>query len=181
MEYTQHLKREVRSFISKIKADKVNDALERIEISIKNFLMPLYSLESFGFTLGVVDGHDIEKLLKILDKAKNMKGPVFLLVKTEKGKGYDFAEKDKEKFHGISPFDVKKQCNTIKSVKNLFRSLLAKKYTRWQKKIMPFLPLSAGMIKGTCLDEFEKEIPERCIDTGIAEGFSYIFSRSCKI
>lgn len=168
-------KKEVRGFISRIKADKVNDALERIEISIKNFLMPLYSLESFGFNfLGVVDGHDIEKLLKILDKAKNMKGPVFLLVKTEKGKGYDFAEKDKEKFHGISPFDIKTG-NTIKGVKT-YSEVFGKKIYEMAKVDNDIFALSAGMIKGTCLDEFEREIPERCIDTGIAEGFLVTYS-----
>ena len=63
--------------------------------------------ESLSFEyVGVIDGHDTKKLIEILKKIKQKKYPVFLHIKTIKGKGYKPAEKDPESFHWVSPFDV---------------------------------------------------------------------------
>ncbi|MBI4143547.1 1-deoxy-D-xylulose-5-phosphate synthase, partial [Candidatus Woesearchaeota archaeon] len=63
--------------------------------------------ESLGFQyFGPIDGHNLDELIPALQNLKDLKGPVLLHVKTEKGKGYSFAEKDIDKFHGMSPFDT---------------------------------------------------------------------------
>src|SRR3989344_6045225 len=62
--------------------------------------------ESLGFQyFGPIDGHNLDELIPALQNLKNLKGPVLLHVKTEKGKGYSFAEKDLDKCLGMSPFD----------------------------------------------------------------------------
>lgn len=168
---------EVRSLVDKIKAKKVKNILERLEISVKNFLMPLYSMENFGLNfLGKVDGHNISELLISLRKTKEAKGPTFLLVKTEKGKGYKFAEENKEKFHGISPFDISTGQVNKKEGSLLYSEIFGKKIFDLAGKDEDIFALSAGMIKGTCLDLFQEKYPDRCIDTGIAEGFLVTFA-----
>ena len=65
---------------------------------------------SLGFYyVGPIDGHDIETLVSVLKNAKNsnFNGPIMIHIKTEKGKGYQFAEKSNDKFHGVSKFNVK--------------------------------------------------------------------------
>ena len=64
---------------------------------MKGYVTPFYALESLGFRFfSVSEGNNIEKLLPMLRKTKDLKGPIILLVKTEKGKGYCFAEENKE-------------------------------------------------------------------------------------
>lgn len=165
---------EVKSLVNKVKANRLKEILERMEASVKNFLTPMYAIENIGFNFfGAIDGHNIENLLNMLEKAKLSKGPSLLLVKTQKGKGYSFAEQDKEKFHGVSPFDI--ATGEIKKSAKTYSEIFGKKINELgvDKDIYT---LSAGMIKGTCLDKFDKNYPERCIDTGIAEGFLLTFA-----
>ena len=63
--------------------------------------------EDIGFTyLGPIDGHDIEKIESTLELSKKIKGPVLVHVVTKKGKGYEIAEKNSDKFHGVSKYDI---------------------------------------------------------------------------
>ena len=56
--------------------------------------------------IGPIDGHDIELMNEVFNKAKEINGPVLIHVITQKGKGYEFAEKNPNKYHGVSPFDL---------------------------------------------------------------------------
>ena len=166
-----NFREDVKSFINKIKANRIKKTLERMERSIKGYVTPFYALESLGFRFfNVCEGNNIEKILPMLKKIKNLKGPVILLVKTEKGKGYCFAEENKEKFHGIAPFDIKTG-NTHKSSVS-YSEVFGNKILELGKEDKDIYALSAAMIKGTGLHKFLEEFPERCIDTGIAEGFT---------
>jgi len=151
----QNFREDVKSFINKIKA--------------------IYALESLGFRFfSVSEGNNIEKLLPMLRKVKDLKGPIILLVKTEKGKGYCFAEENKEKFHGIAPFNIETG-DTYKSSVS-YSEIFGNKILDLAREDKEIYTLSAAMIKGTGLDKFSKEFPDRCIDTGIAEGFAVTFS-----
>ncbi len=133
------------------------------------------ALESLGFRFfSVSEGNNIEKLLPMLRKVKDLKGPIILLVKTEKGKGYCFAEENKEKFHGIAPFNIETG-NTYKSSVS-YSEIFGNKILDLAREDKEIYTLSAAMIKGTGLDKFSKEFPDRCIDTGIAEGFAVTFA-----
>lgn len=169
------IRTEVKSIVSKARANKIKEILERLEASLKNFLRPLYAIENFGFNFfGAIDGHNIESLLNILKKIKRTTGPTLLIVKTEKGKGYHFAEKYKEKFHGISPFNI--ETGETQSAGRTYSDLFGEKILEIAEKNEKIYTLSAGMIKGTCLDKMEKRFPDRCIDTGISEGFLVTFA-----
>ena len=171
----QNFREDVKTFINRIKANRLKNTLERMERSLKGYVTPFYALESLGFRFfSVSEGNNIEKLLPMLRKAENLKGPIILLVKTEKGKGYCFAEENKEKFHGIAPFNIETG-NTYKSSVS-YSEIFGNKILDLAREDKGIYTLSAAMIKGTGLDKFSKEFPERCIDTGIAEGFAVTFA-----
>jgi 1-deoxy-D-xylulose-5-phosphate synthase len=142
----------------------------------KVMLFPGMLFEEMGFTyIGPVQGHDISNLTAILTNIKDMQGPVLLHVITKKGKGYEPAEEDPTKFHGVGKFDV----NTGKTAKNdkvtytqVFSDTLVKLANANDK----IVAITAAMPEGTGLDKFAKHFPERYFDVGIAEGHAVTFA-----
>lgn len=80
-------------------------------------------LEDMGIKyLGPIDGHNIRQLTQVMTMAKAMKGPVLIHVMT-KGKGYEYAESNPGKFHGIGPFDCDSGELLFKMWHNIFTGL----------------------------------------------------------
>lgn len=151
---------------------KVKDTLGRAEHSIKNFFLPMSVSENLGFKyFGVVDGHNLEELLSAFEKARDEEGPILIHVRTKKGKGYQPAEEDKEKFHGVSPYNPFK-----KTEQKTYSDIFGEKLTELGEKDKDIFVISAGMVKGTGLKEFFEKYPERSIDVGIAEGHGVTFA-----
>ena len=121
--------------------------------------------EELGFTyIGVIDGHNMKQVLKALEKAKHVDKPVVVHIHTVKGKGYEPAENDPEKYHGV-PSCVGSEPNGKRTNSQVFgEKLLELAYTN--DKIVA---VSAAMPKGTGLDKFKCEYPKRFFDVGIAE------------
>lgn len=173
------VKRDIRSIIKTINdgnfGQKLTSTLERAEISVKQFLSPLSISESFGFNFyGTIDGHDFVELENCLKKAKQEDGPTFIHVKTQKGKGYSFAEKDCEKFHGISPFDLKTGLTQASGVS--YSSVFGEKILEMAEKDKNIHGISAAMVKGVGLGSFFKEFPNRSKDVGICEGHAITYA-----
>lgn len=165
------LKKDIRHIINNGNiGKKITGILERAEESVKYFLSPLSISEMVGFKfLGTLDGHNLPELTAYLDKAKIEEGPIFLHVKTQKGRGYTFAEEDAEKFHGVSPFDL--ETGKIGGqVKESYSSVFGKKIVEMGEKDPKIIGISAAMIKGVGLGSFFEKYPERVKDVGIAEG-----------
>lgn len=169
------LKHEVETTIRKSNfGNSLADLISRVEKSVKGFVTQGGYMESLGYEyLGPIDGHNIEALISVFEVAKKMDKPVFLHVKTKKGKGYKFAEDDMEKFHGIAPFDVEtgetaKGCETYSQV-------FGKKIVEMAEKDNKINAISAAMIKGTGLSDFFRKFPDRAHDVGIAEEHGVIF------
>ena len=135
---------------------------------------------SLGFYyVGPIDGHDLETLVSVLKNAKNsnFNGPIMIHIKTEKGKGYQFAEKSNDKFHGVSKFNVKtgvqqKSKATVPSYTKVFADTLIKHAERDSK----IIGVTAAMPSGTGMDLFGKKFPDRMYDVGIAEQHAVTFS-----
>ena len=135
---------------------------------------------SLGFYyVGPIDGHDIETLVSVLKNAKNsnFNGPIMIHIKTEKGKGYQFAERSNDKFHGVSKFNVKtgvqqKSKATVPSYTKVFAETLIKHAERDSK----IIGVTAAMPSGTGMDLFGKKFPDRMYDVGIAEQHAVTFS-----
>ena len=83
--------------------------IQKIKRAIKQLVIQRMFFEDIGFTyLGPVDGHNIEELESILMTSKEVRGPVLIHVLTKKGKGYEIAENNPDKFHATGPFDIEK-------------------------------------------------------------------------
>ncbi len=125
--------------------------------------------EEFGFTyLGPVDGHDVNSLCEVLERAKFLNKPVFVHVETVKGKGYKYAEQNPGAYHGVSCFDVKNG-NDINITSEGFSEAFGKELTRLGKEDTRICAISSAMKYATGLNLFATEYPRRFIDVGIAE------------
>ncbi len=135
---------------------------------------------SLGFYyVGPIDGHDLDVLLPILKNARDSKhdGPIMIHVKTQKGKGYSYAEKASDNYHGVSKFNVStgeqiKNSTNLPAYTKVFANTLVKHAQRDSK----IVAVTAAMPNGTGLDIFGKEFPERTFDVGIAEQHAVTFS-----
>ncbi len=76
------------------------------EEHVKGMVTPGTLFEEFGFNyIGPIDGHDLDVLVSTLNNIRQLKGPQFLHVVTQKGHGYQPAEDNPNKFHGVGKFD----------------------------------------------------------------------------
>ena len=140
-----------------------------IKRGIKQAVIPNMYFEDIGFTyLGPVDGHNIQELENILYKSQNIKGPILIHAITKKGKGYDIAENNPDKFHGISSFDI--DTGKIRgSKKKDYSKKLGEKLVKLASKDEKIVAVTAAMKDGTGLKEFADKFPKRFFDVGIAE------------
>ena len=143
--------------------------IQRIKRAIKQLVIHKMFFEDIGFTyLGPVDGHNIEELESILKNSKQVNGPVLIHVLTKKGKGYKFAEKNPDKFHAISPFNIEN--GELKTPKEKdYSKVFGEKIVELAKENSKIVAVTASMKNGTCLADFAQEFPYRFFDVGIAE------------
>ncbi len=143
--------------------------VQRVKRSIKQLIIPKMFFEDIGFRyLGPVDGHNIEELERMLKITKELDGPVLLHVLTKKGKGYEIAEKNPDKYHATSPFDI--ETGEVKGKKGKdYSKVFGDKLIKLAKKNKNIVAITASMKDGTGLREFQKEFPNRFFDIGIAE------------
>lgn len=196
------LKYDTRDFIKKI--PKIGDAtlhyLEKLEASLTFLVIPGMFFEELGIKyLGPIDGHNIAELKLSLQNAHDRKGPVLIHILTTKGKGYELAEKNPQKFHGTGPFLLANgqklpetslyheaiPFNEISSLngcspqdeQSLNNGQSPLSYTEiFGTTIVDLawenetiIAITAAMTDGTGLWEFAKTFPERFFDVGIAE------------
>jgi 1-deoxy-D-xylulose-5-phosphate synthase len=128
--------------------------------------------------LGPIDGHDLPLLISTLEFAKTCDHPIVIHVLTKKGKGYDAALKNPEKFHGLGPYDVATgatspaKTGTPPAWQDVFGNAMVKLC----QKNSSLVGITAAMPSGTSLKILEKAMPERYYDVGIAEEHAVIFA-----
>lgn len=131
--------------------------------------------EDLGFRYyGPIDGHDLESLIDVLTVAKAHNNSVIVHVNTLKGKGYEFAEKNPSKFHGIGKFDIETG-EPLSSGEN-YSSVFGDYLCELAKKDKRICAITAAMSTGTGLVDFSYKYPERFFDVGIAEEHAVTFS-----
>ena len=135
---------------------------------------------SLGFYYaGPIDGHDLSSLVPILKNAKESRheGPIMIHIKTQKGKGYSYAEKANDHYHGVSKFNVETG-EQLKSKSNLpaYTKVFANTLVKHAKKDSKIVGITAAMPGGTGMDIFGKEFPNRMFDVGIAEQHAVTFA-----
>ena len=164
------IKKTYRNLLKKTAAGRV---LYRFTHKVKNWirrsLIPTTIFENMGMTyLGPVDGHDVNRLVELLQIARDLKCPVLLHVMTQKGRGYTHAENEPSKFHGISPFDPTTGSKLNKPGQT-FSSAFGETMCALAKEKPKVCAITAAMPGGTGLLKFAEQYPDRLFDVGIAE------------
>lgn len=126
--------------------------------------------------IGPVDGHDLDALLEIFRNVRELKGPVFVHAITVKGKGYDVAEEDARKWHGVTPFDLEESELKKASGPVTYTQAFGEAALEAAEADPKMIAITAAMPDGTGLTAFSKKYPERYYDTGIAEQHAVTFA-----
>jgi len=169
--------------IGKQMADRLPDFLKeralKAEELARGFVTGGTLFEELGFYyVGVVDGHDLDQLVPVLENVRDADaGPILVHVRTQKGKGYAPAESSADKYHGVVKFDVatgkqKKSASTAPSYTKVFGDYLVKEAQHDER----IVAITAAMPGGTGVDIFAKSFPERAFDVGIAEQHAVTFA-----
>ena len=175
--------RSIRQIVHDI-ADKFPESLARAARRVEEYSRGMVTggtlFEELGFFyVGPVDGHNLEHLLPVLRNIRDVDagGPVLLHVVTQKGKGYEPAEKSPDRGHGVSRFDVVtgEQVKT-KSNAPSYTRVFANSLITEAKRDKKIVAVTAAMPSGTGLDLFAEKFPERCFDVGIAEQHAVTFA-----
>ncbi len=158
------LKEDINSTLSNSNAGKtVVQCLHRVKDSLKHLLVPSMLFENMGIKyIGPIDGHDIELMNEVFSKA------VIIHTVTHKGKGYEFAEKNPNKFHGVSPFDLESGESYIPA-KKTYSKVFGDTMVELAEKNNNIVAITAAMPDGTGLKEFSQKYSNRFFDVGIAE------------
>ena len=172
--------RETIKLIISAFSKRFSDKARKAEDFLRSAVTGGTLFSSLGFYyVGPIDGYDLSNLILVLQNAKklNHEGPIMIHIKTEKGKGYEFAEKSHDKYHGVSKFNVKtgiqekSQSNTPSYTKVFARTLI--KHAEKDSKIVG---ITAAMPSGTGMDLFSEKFPNRMFDAGIAEQHAVTFA-----
>lgn len=151
--------------------------VKRGKDSIKELLVPGMFFEDLGITyIGPIDGHDISKMIDTFEAAIKLNRPVVVHVKTIKGRGYRYAEKYPQHFHGVSPFDIKTGKALVKKTKMTNTDIFGRKMLALAEEYPNLVAITAAMASGTGLLKFANAYPKRFFDVGIAEQHAVTFA-----
>lgn len=155
---------------------------KKFEQSIKGTLLKNSNLfEAFNFRyFGPVDGHDVTKLVKVLEDLKHISGPKLLHVVTVKGKGYAFAEKDQTKWHAPGLFDKItgeiKKVNHDKPQPPKYQDVFGHSLVELAEANPKIMGITPAMPSGSSMNIMMEAMPDRAFDVGIAEQHAVTFS-----
>lgn len=174
-------KRDIKEMLKKfpLLGKPIHKIMHEIKTFFRTSLMPKGRMfEHFGFTyLGPIDGNNIEAITEFLERAKNVNKPVLLHIVTRKGMGYEYAEKNPNKFHGIGPFN-KDTGETLKASSMSYSKRFGMTMCEEAEKNDKLIAITAAMPDGVGLCEFKQKYPDRFFDVGIAEGHATTFAGS---
>jgi 1-deoxy-D-xylulose-5-phosphate synthase len=128
--------------------------------------------------LGPIDGHNLPLLISTLEFAKTCDSPIVIHVLTQKGKGYEAALKNPEKYHGLGPYDIATGATvpvkpgTPPNWQDVFGQAMVKLCQKDERVV----GITAAMPSGTSLKILEKAMPNRYYDVGIAEEHAVLFA-----
>jgi len=155
----------------------IHELAKRAEEHIKGMVTPSTLFEEFGFNyLGPIDGHDLDALIPTLSNIRQLRGPQFLHIVTQKGKGYDLAEANPCLYHGVSKFEVEQGVCAKTSPRPTYTEI----FSRWLCDMAAaderLVGITPAMCEGSGLNEFAERFPQRYFDVGIAEQHALTFA-----
>jgi 1-deoxy-D-xylulose-5-phosphate synthase len=162
--------------------DRLRQIAGHVEEGVKAVLTPGVLFEALGFKYyGPVDGHHVLKIVEMLERVKEIEGPVLLHVSTQKGKGFAPAEADtKQNLHAVTPFN-KITGKSLAKVPDVpppptYTKVFGMAMSDIARTEAKLVGITAAMPDGTGLDIFQREFPERFFDVGIAEQHGVTFA-----
>ncbi len=153
------------------KMPHLREFARRSEEHVKGMWLPGTVFEEMGFNyIGPIDGHDLRELVRTLRNIRDLRGPQFLHVVTQKGRGYAPAEADPITWHGPGPFNpqtghILKSKATGPAYSQVFGDWICDMAER-DPKIVAITP---AMREGSGLVEYSRRFPARYFDVAIAE------------
>jgi len=160
----------------------VGEVLFRIMVRLKRAVKAVFYTDNFfvdlGFEyVGPIEGHKLPQLIRVINDARNLNKPVVVHVMTRKGKGYSFAEKDPESYHGVQSFHAAVPLKTTESVTpKTFTQVFGSAVLEAGREDERLVVITAAMEEGTGLSPFKAAYPGRFFDAGIAEGHVVTFA-----
>ena len=153
------------------------NATQKVMRLLRRSLYNATFFEQMGFDfLGPVDGHNISKLTAVFSEAKLRENPVFIHVRTQKGKGYEKAENSSVEYHSVGKFDIDEGLGGSETAPPSFSSNFGEAVCAAAQKNAKICAVTAAMAEGTGLGLFRELYPERFFDAGIAEAHAAVFS-----
>lgn len=151
--------------------------------SLTHFVQPDHTqsgviFEELGYSyIGPVDGHNLDLLLDLFTQIKQMHGPVFVHLRTVKGKGYDPAEENARKWHAVTPTMFQENSSAgSKGGTSTWTSVFSKTIIELANRDPKVVAITAAMPDGTGLNKFKEVHPDRYFDTAIAEQHAVCFA-----
>jgi 1-deoxy-D-xylulose-5-phosphate synthase len=170
-----------KEFLTSLPGDMLHWA-QKAEESLKVFFSPGLLFEALGFRyVGPIQGHRVDVLLETFDNVRAMlragDGPILVHAITAKGYGYEPAQQDPFKYHGVGKFDVESgKFEPSKPGHPKYQVVFADTLIALAKEDPRILAITAAMADGTSLDRFQKVFPDRFYDVGIAEQHAVTFA-----
>jgi len=162
-----HFKEEISSLLERMKLEGLENFLARLRDSTKHFIIGGNIFEDLGIKyLGPIDGHNLEELIDVLEKIKDMnQHPLALHVVTKKGKGLEKAELNPTMYHGVEI----KAISDDSEERTTYSEAFGKTMEDAAKDNDRLIAIVAAMAEGTGLSEFSKKYPDKFYDLGITE------------
>jgi 1-deoxy-D-xylulose-5-phosphate synthase len=170
-----------KEFLSLLPGDMLHWA-QKAEESLKVFFLPGILFEALNFKyVGPIQGHRVDVLLETFANVKQMiangEGPILVHALTSKGHGYEPAEQDPFKYHGVGAFEIESGAfHPSKPGPPKYQNVFADALIELAKNDERILAITAAMADGTGLDRFSRVFPDRFYDVGIAEQHAITFA-----
>lgn len=160
--------------------DRLRQLLTRVESGVKAVITPGMLFEALGFKyFGPVNGHNVRLLVRLLRSLKELRGPVLLHIITQKGKGYEPAERDRQNLHAIGKIDKitgKPLAGASGPKAPLYQTVFGQTMVELCERDRRVVGITAAMPDGTGLNILQERFPERVFDVGIAEAHAVTFA-----
>ena len=170
------LHEKARRFVEAIAGKSAVEFAHKVEESVKGLLVPSVIFEELGLRYyGPIDGHDISLLIRTFEFLKTQDEPVLLHILTKKGKGYEPAIKQPDKFHGLGKYKLETG-ETAPTPTPTYSEVIGKTLAKFADTNRKIVAITAAMPSGTGLGFFQAAHPDRYFDVGIAEEHAALFA-----
>ncbi len=177
--WARKTKKKVVDFLRTIPTigEDIAEFASKTQQTVKTLFTPGILFEAFNFNyIGPIDGHDMVELERHLKMAAEYDKPVLLHVLTTKGKGYEPAQNDPLRYHGLGSFDPEKGIVVAKRDNLTFTEAFSHTVCNLADNNDKLIVITAAMPEGTGTEAFNEKYPERFVDVGICEQHAITFA-----